>query len=659
MRKNTLLFAVARGYGGISRETTALKPLSASLSVLLSALILGLQHITTLHADDITVVNHTDAPIWVGVYRLQENLLGKDVEDANLQSEIVQIPADGKDKLNRPPFKIKINREIIFSDEDGILKNKFNSNEYKLMSKTPIGIKYGSIFHIAKKNDLLHGYCDVEWKVVEPIISATHKIFKGMVENIRKKASIHSHGKETAYIRRSANLANEETDFLAKRIPKVKQKLEELLKIRLDENEIPRIAICMSGGGMRAATTAQGLLEGLDVIGLLEALTYAAGLSGSTWTLASFVELGLPIEEYSKHFVEALCKPHVFTPADLAHVLWPKYVFEEHTSIVDLYGVFLAQTFFHSISSKKFARQDIHLSDSQRRLSDGNCFFPIYTSLEIKGTDSHWATYTPYEFGIDDFNAYIPIWALGRKFNNGVSTNFAPEQSLGFLMGIWGSAGSGSINNILKTQEGNLSKTLFKSLNDIFVETHAGVVRIAAVRVFNPLFGVTGASIKNLSKLTLMDSGYDFNLPFPPLLKKERKVDVIIVMDASANVYENSPALQKAVEYAKARGIPLPNIELDSITDKQVTVFADESNVEAPTIIFLAPVKNTNYDAKFDPKDEIGTTYDTTKFFYKGKDVTKLSGLIRQNIIDNKNQIFDAIRRRIELKRQSNIPATA
>ncbi len=614
------------------------------------AILFSLQHIN-LCADDITIINHTDTPVWAGVYRLKENLLGKSVGDAELQNSIVQITANGMAKLSRSDFKIKTNREIIFSDENGALKNKFSANEYKLMRKTPVGMKYGSTFHIAEKDNVLHGYCDIEWKVIAPIISAAHKIFNRMTEDLRNNASKHRYGKETAYVRQGPGLANEEINFLTQRMPKVKQKLEKLLGTSINDTEVPRIAVCMSGGGMRAATTAEGLFEGLDAIKLRDALTYAAGLSGSTWTLASSVELGLPIDKYSSIFIDALSKPHVFSPADLAHVLWPKYVFDQHTSIVDLYGVFLAQTFFNNINSNNFARQEIRLSDSQRRLIGGNCFFPIYTAIQIKGSDLHWATFTPYEFGIDDFNMYIPIWALGRKFENGVSTDFAPEQTLGFLMGVWGSAGSGSVNNMMETQKGTLSKTLFKALNNIFVETHIGVARVAAVRVFNPLHGVTGASVRNLERLTLMDAGYDFNLPLPPLLKKERKVDIIIVMDASASVHENAPALQKAVEYAKSRGIPLPKIDFNSITDKQVSVFTDESNAATPTIIFLAPVKNTNYDAKFDPKNEMKTTYDTSKFIYNSKDVKKMSGLIRQNIIDNQKLIFDAIRHKIEQKR--------
>jgi phospholipase A2 len=613
--------------------------------ILVSSLFFGF-----LFADEITVINHTTDPVWVGVYRLRETLLGKSVGDAFLEGDgIVKIPAGERVKINRLALKVKTNRELFFSDIQGYLKRKFDSNEYKLVSKMPVSLKHGSIFHIAKKDNVLRGYGDVEWKVIEPAITAVTKTVKRIADDLRRKFAEHSHGKDKASIRKGSGLALQEIDFLTKRSSKTKRALEKVLGMSLGVGDVPRIAVCMSGGGMRAATAAHGLFQGLQEIGLLDALTYAAGLSGSTWTLASFVELGLSADKYAQHFVQALSKPHVFNPADLVHVLWKKSVHGQHISIVDLYGVFLAHTFFHNIDTKH-GRQDIFLSNSQRRVINGDSFLPIYTAVEVNNGDLHWATFTPYEFGIDDFNMNIPIWSLGREFKNGESVDFAPELSLGFLMGVWGSALSGSVRNLLETQKSALPQTLFNALNDVFVELGVSDLRMAAIKVFNPLYGVEGASVRNIKKFNLMDAGYSINLPFPPLLKKERKIDVIIVMDASADVFKGAPALSQSVKYAKSKGIPLPKIDFSAITRRQVNVFADNEGTKAPTVIFLAPVKNKNYDPKFDPEKTMGKAYATEKFVYKGRDVEKLSGLIRQNIVDNKRKILDAIRNKIEQK---------
>lgn len=604
----------------------------------------------------ITVINHTEFPIWVGVYRLKENLLGNSVGDATLQGPIVQIARGGRADLSRSAFKIKTNRELVFSDIENDIKKKITTNEYKLVSKTPVSMKHGSTFHIAIKDNILHGYSDVEWKIVDPTLSAAKEAFNRTIDDIRQKVIRHPYGRTKAVVRIGPDLALQEVNFLDKRTPKVKEKLEQLLGMSLVLEEVPKIAVCMSGGGMRAATSAMGLFAGLDAIGLLDALTYAAGLSGSTWTLSSFVELGLSMDQYSEHFIKALSKKHIFTPADIAYVLWPKYVFNEHTSIVDLYGVFLAHTFFHNNGQpdKKFRRQDIHLSHAQRRLIDGNCFFPMYTAVQVVRGDRHWATFTPYEFSIDDFKMSIPIWAFGREFKRGESANFAPEQSLGFLMGIWGSALSGGARDMVKKQEGQLSKTLCKALNDVLIETSVAGFKWAAVKVFNPLYGVNNIAIKNLEKITLMDAGYSCNLPLHPLLKKERAVDLIIVLDAGADVHDKAPDFQIAIKDAEAKGFYYDSIDYAAIVDKQINVIPGRDH-DTPTILFMAPAKNETYDSHFDPKKEFGTTYNTKNFFYKANDVKKLSGLVRQNVIDNKDLILNAIKAKIEQKRRTSV----
>jgi phospholipase A2 len=49
--------------------------------------------------------------------------------------------------------------------------------------------------------------------------------------------------------------------------------------------------------------------------------------------------------------------------------------------------------------------------------------------------------FTPYECGIaQDVNLYVPTFAFGRKFNQGLSTDFAVEPSLALLQATWGSA---------------------------------------------------------------------------------------------------------------------------------------------------------------------------------------------------------------------------
>lgn len=47
--------------------------------------------------------------------------------------------------------------------------------------------------------------------------------------------------------------------------------------------QVPVVAVLGSGGGTRAMTSLYGSLAGLQELGLLDAVTYLSGVSGSSW----------------------------------------------------------------------------------------------------------------------------------------------------------------------------------------------------------------------------------------------------------------------------------------------------------------------------------------------------------------------------------------
>ncbi|MFA6527126.1 MAG: hypothetical protein WCT20_01750 [Candidatus Babeliales bacterium] len=599
--------------------------------------------------NQISVINHTDQPIWVGAYRLRENLVGSSVGRATLQGDIVEIQKNGMAQLDRPEFKIETNREIIFSDNKEVLKKKLTADEYRLANKTAIGYTNGSVFHIAQKDNVLYGYSNIGWTIIKPLMSSLQNMWSSDDKNATSDQSM---PQQKATVRRDSHLAPGETAFLGKRLPLVKKTLEQLFNTQLAKNETPRIAICTSGGGIRAATATLGLLEGLNEIGLLNGLTYAAALSGSSWIVSNFIELGLPVDKYTQHFITAIsaknyCSatgiPYLFS--NIRHVLRPKYVFDQSYNIVDICGVALAHTFFHNVTTY-FGPDDLCLSGSQRYMVKGESFFPIYTAIQVAGDLMNTATFTPYEFGIDNLNMHIPIWAFGRKFKNGTSINFAPELSLGYLMGIWGSAFSGTFRTFFK-------KIHWESILNIFAEISVDEGQFAGISIFNPLYGVSNSFVRNLSKLTLMDHGYSTNLPLVPLLKKERKVDIIFVMDASGDVHDSAPELQEVIKIANSLGVHFDPIHFDEVASHQLSVIKGKEGTSAPTIIFVPPVKNEHFDPTFDPKKELRLSYPIFKFRYTPEEINKLSGLLRQNIIDNKDLIMNAIREKIEQKHKS------
>lgn len=80
-------------------------------------------------------------------------------------------------------------------------------------------------------------------------------------------------------------LQKEEQEAMDKRSTRV---LEALQKLNIEAREAPVIAVLGSGGGLRAHIACLGVLSELQKLGLLDAVMYLAGISGSTWVLSSF-----------------------------------------------------------------------------------------------------------------------------------------------------------------------------------------------------------------------------------------------------------------------------------------------------------------------------------------------------------------------------------
>ncbi len=133
------------------------------------------------------------------------------------------------------------------------------------------------------------------------------------------------HARQKATVRIGNELCNDEELFLQKRMPHVKAALEEFIGTSLEDDEVPRIAVCCSGGGYRAMLATLGSFQGVaptlesathknlfhhmltyvtslftftsgadqqfqtpvqSNLGLLSLCTHASTLSGSTWALA-------------------------------------------------------------------------------------------------------------------------------------------------------------------------------------------------------------------------------------------------------------------------------------------------------------------------------------------------------------------------------------
>lgn len=466
-----------------------------------------------------------------------------------------------------------------------------------------------------------------------------------------------THTNDIAVIRYSATdeLCDQERAFLSNRLPRVQKQLEKMLNKSLEGKRIPRIAFCFSGGGFRAMLLTLGFLSGAQKIGLVDATTYMAGLSGSTWTLAPWIASGNSLAVYQKELPTKISKglQNITNPSDIKtiiNLLMSKIANNQTLSSVDIYGALLANTLLTDLGANRFTTG---LSDSHATVNSGAYPLPLYTCITTNVEPYEWLEFSPYEVGSSYLQCYIPTWAYGRKFKNSVSVNTAPEQSLGYCIGIFGSAyavdaediirlSTNSIMNCISTLPTCLQSTVQSALTSI-TDSSLDEVRLFPSTLCNFTYQYSTSPLCTAKDLTLVDAGLSFNLPFPPLMRSERNIDIIIVYDGSADII-GVPELVAAQQYMQRKGLPFPPIDVTQAATNVISVFKDDTNPQCPIVIYMPRIKNPAYSTTFDPETCVNTGYcDTFNFDYTPTNIAELSGLAEFAVVQNANTIRQVI----------------
>jgi phospholipase A2 len=497
-------------------------------------------------------------------------------------------------------------------------------------------------------------FTQIEWQLTYPIASAFDKSsFWTFIKKKKVEAQEQFSSKKYPYaakVTEGTRLSVGEEDYLKARTPKVKRALESLLQIQLKDAEVPRIAFCCSGGGYRAMLGALGWFKGSQEIGLLDSMTYGATLSGSSWFLAPWVSSGLTLNSFHQQLLPKLetnlLKTN-FNLTELKKLLVTKFIFGEPLSLTDIYGAILAKRLLGGFTKDP---QSIVLSEQAERVADGSQIYPLYTAILSEGRQYEWFEFNPHVVGSDYLNAYVPSWAFGRKFNRGVSASYSPPQSLGFLMGIWGWVIGFKAHDVLEHFKDSLRpETLRKAVISSSLARKA-----KTVPVFNYTYGMSGPyALKET--LFLADAGIHFNLPLPLVLKKERKVDIIIMLDTTA---VPNLSFKRAVEHAQKAGHKFPTVDYQEVDarNKSCLVFQD-NDPSTPTLIYMPLVKNDGYSSTFDPDAIIkqGGYLGTGNLTYTNQQANSVIGLAEYSMKASRDLIANAIKDKIQLKR--NVPA--
>jgi phospholipase A2 len=410
-------------------------------------------------------------------------------------------------------------------------------------------------------------------------------------------------------VRVSNELCDEEKMFLRKRKKHTIRALARYLDIpegKIHEDDVPTIAICGSGGGLRALVAGSASYLSAREAGLFDCVTYTAGVSGSCW-LQTLYYSSIAHQSHGKliqHLKNRLGVHIAYPPAafDLINsaptnkfllsgiVEKLKGVPDADFGIVDIYGMLLAARLLVPKGELSVDAEDLKISNQRKYIDRGQNPLPIYTAVrhEIPLAEQNgstveeaalkaqneayfqWFEFTPYEFWCEELAAGIPTWAIGRRFENGRSlwreNGLAlPELRIPLMMGIWGSAFCATLSHYYREIR-PVMKTLtgFGGIDAMISERDGDLVKVHpidpatipnfALGMKDRLPASTPESILKSTHLQLMDAGMSNNLPIYPLLRPGRDIDVIISFDASADVKTDN-WLSVVDGYARQRGI--------------------------------------------------------------------------------------------------------
>lgn len=412
-----------------------------------------------------------------------------------------------------------------------------------------------------------------------------------------------------AKVRVSDQLCADEQEFLRRRKVNTARALARYLGLAekdVHPDDVPTIAICGSGGGLRALVAGTSSYLSAHEAGLFDCVTYTAGVSGSCWLQALYYSsIGkLSHQRLIDHLKDRINIHIAYPPAALdllnqaptnkfllsGYVEKLKGVPDSDFGIVDVYGLLLAARLMVPKGELRVSDYDLKISNQRFYTEDGAQPLPIYTAVrheipnapddfrnmakEARFTTKHydwfqWFEWTPYEFFCEELNAGIPTWAVGRKFRGGDTlwreNGFAlPELRVPLMLGIWGSAFCATLSHYYKEIRpiikaaglGTLDSALSQKDQDL-VKVHPvdpAVIPNFALGLKDRLPSTVPDSIHESTHLQLMDAGMSNNLPIYPLLRPGRDVDVIIAFDASADVKTDNWI--KVVDgYVRQRGI--------------------------------------------------------------------------------------------------------
>ncbi|KAI6246942.1 Lysophospholipase [Erysiphe necator] len=458
-------------------------------------------------------------------------------------------------------------------------------------------------------------------------------------------------------IRRADNISPSEASWLKLRREKTVQPMIDWLSrisiadfdaasyinsVQQNPENLPNIAIAISGGGYRALMCGAGFLAAADartksstspghIGGLLQATTYVSGLSGGGWLVGSVFANNFSTVESLRDggkdsslwkFGNSILEGPEIKGQIFDTVTYIKKILKNvsskqdagfNVSATDFWGRALSfQLIDAPDGGPAYTFSSIALQDA---FKDGSIPLPMIVTIrsvsdsEQNSIMSNVFEMNPFELGTWDTNiaGFVPMEYLGSNFSDGAvplgGDCVKGFDQVGFLIGATSTLFEAVINQVVKSE----TISFFRKALYALTKGNNDVAQFQP----NPFFGFNPEANPTVKSkdLPLVDGGLDGqNLPLLPLLQQSRKVDVIFAVDSSADSqnFPNGTALVATYERAlKGKfnskfsfpSIPDQNTFVNLGLNKRPTFFGcDASNVtgDAPLIVYIP---NSEYSA--------------------------------------------------------------
>ncbi|KAJ1078955.1 hypothetical protein K5549_013258 [Capra hircus] len=501
---------------------------------------------------------------------------------------------------------------------------------------------------------------------------------------------------EALDVRLGFSLCQAELEFLQKRRVVVAQALKEVLQLEEDlrADEVPLIAIMATGGGTRSMTAMYGHLLALQKLNILNCASYITGLSGATWTMATLYR---DPDWSSKSLERAILEARRHVVKDKMPALFPDQLlkFQEELQQRRQEGYKVTFTDFWGLLIEACLgdeRNECKLSDQRAALCQGQNPLPIYLTINVKDDVSNqdfreWFEFSPYEVGMQKYGAFIPTELFGSEFFMGRLRKRIPESRMCYmledepLLPEIPKCDANVLDTTVVTPASWLSNTFRDILTHrafvskfhnflLGLQLHTDYLQNSQFSMWKDtvLDSFPNQLTGSVKHLCLLDTAFFVNSSYAPLLRPERKADLIIHLNYCAG--SQTKPMKQTCEYCAVQNIPFLKYELQKEEDnlKECYLLENAQEPDTPIVTFFPLICDTfqNYKAPgverspeeleqgqvdiYGPK----TPYATKELTYTEAAFDKLVKLSEYNILNNKDKLLQALRLAVERKRQKS-----